>query len=91
MAIVVKLDSDHVDGAEQRIRDRVSGALPARARGGVHVERLFPGQREGNRARMFSVDLPADLTEREVRAVIDAVEADEGVEYASVPAAKHPI
>jgi len=89
--IVVKLDSDHVDGAEARLRERVSGVLPDRARSGVHVEKLFPAQHQGNRARMFSVELPPDLTPREVQAVIDAVESDEGVEYASVPAAKRPI
>jgi len=88
--IVVKLDSDHVDGAEERLRERVSGVLPDRARSRVHVEKLFPTQ-QGNRGRMFSVELPPDLTPREVQAVIDAVESDEGVEYASVPAAKRPI
>jgi hypothetical protein len=89
--IVVKLDSQHVDGAEERLRERVSGVLPDRARSRVHVEKLFPAHQQGNRARLFSVELPPDLTPREVQAVVDAVGADEGVEYASVPAAKRPI
>jgi hypothetical protein len=57
----------------------------------VSVRRVFPGQVRGNRARLFTVNLPDDLSEKEVGRVIAVLREQAALEYAEITAAKKPL
>ena len=63
------------------VRERLQVLRPAIAEQ-VPVEEVFPGLQVGNRAGMITVQLPPDLSDEELDAILDGLREDKDVEYA---------
>jgi hypothetical protein len=91
MQIVVKVVSDHVADAPALVARRVAEHLPAHTGGKVDVSELFPGLTRGRRAGLVTVRLPHGLSEAEVDRLVEDLQREDAVEYAELPAPKHPV
>lgn len=88
MQIIFKAKEEQLDEAAEIVAQSVSELLPAGAMAGVTIRRVFPGLAGGQRARLFSLNLPDDLPEQKVAEVVDALSQEEALEYATIPAPK---
>jgi hypothetical protein len=57
----------------------------------VVVERLFPDADTGNRARMYSVELPDSFSNAQMRNVLDALQHTAAIEYVEIPSVRRAI
>jgi hypothetical protein len=85
--IIVKVRADRTEQAEERL----SQAVPAPVRGRASVSRVFPARSAGDRARLYSIDLPPDLSADAVQSLVEALRADPDLEYANLPAPRRPL
>lgn len=87
MEIVGKVKDGRFDAVEQTVAQslRASGHSTA-----ARVRPVFPGLTSGHRAGLFVVEMPDDLPPRITDAVIESLRKHEAVEYADLPAGKHP-
>ncbi len=90
MQIICKSTHNRFDEAEKEISETVSKVLPAAAARKVTIKRVFPEVTSGQRARLFTIDLP-NVSESQVKAVVDTLQSGEGIEYAQIPASKQPL
>jgi hypothetical protein len=88
MEITVKATPEHVQDAPRAIRDAVREVVDGVA---ARVERVFPQASTGNRSRMFILNLPDELSSDQVRRLIDRLERQDAVEYASLPEPRRAI
>jgi hypothetical protein len=86
--IVLKLAASHIERARELLADHVAKTLSASE---VQIEPVFPGLTQGNRARMFTVKLPQTLPRDAVNRLLSDLRADAAIEYAELPAVKHPL
>ena len=89
MQIVVKAAEDSGEDPIEVITRDVAETLGDRNDRAL-VSKVFPGLTHGNRARLYVVHLPDDLSAKEVSRVVERLSSQEGLEYAEVPAAKAP-
>lgn len=87
MALIVKLAEDDVPDSERVVAESVAAALPPHRTTKILVTKVFPEQRTGRRARLFSVELPG-LSQQELRRVVEVVGQAKGIEYAEIPPVK---
>jgi hypothetical protein len=85
--IIGKVKDGRFDAVEQTVAQslRASGHSAA-----AKVRPVFPGLTSGHRAGLFVVEVPDDLPPRTMNAVIESLRQHEAVEYAELPAGKHP-
>lgn len=89
MQIVVKAAEDSVEDPMEVITRDVAETLGDRNERAL-VSKVFPGLTHGNRARLYVVHLPDDLSAKEVRRVVKRLSNQEALEYAEVPAPRRP-
>jgi hypothetical protein len=88
MQIIVKVTPERMADAAEIVTRSVAETLPDRPREEVIVAPVFPGLTTGQRARLFSVNLPSDLSRQEVDRVVEALGQDSALEYAEIPPTK---
>lgn len=91
MQVIFKAREGRAKDAAKAVAKKLGAILSERAAEGVKVRQVFPGLTSGQRARLFTVDLPDDLSEQEVRAAVEGLRDDEALEYAELPAPKSPM
>jgi hypothetical protein len=85
--IAVKAAEGRVKDASNVVRRVVRRALPDAP---VAVRQLFPEAATGQRARLFVVEIPDDRSPADVQKLVDALNGDAAIEYASMPSPKSP-
>ena len=90
MQIVVKTSKERAEDAAHLIAKSVTGTLGTRCADPV-VSKVFPGQTTGNRARLYMVHLPDELSEKEVSRVVERLRSQDAVESAEIPSPKNPM
>lgn len=87
MPLIVKLAEDQAQSGEETVVESVAAALPAHMKTKILVTKVFPKQKKGRRARLFSVDFPG-LSPQELERVVEVVAQAKGIEYAQIPPVK---
>jgi hypothetical protein len=92
MQIVVKTAAKADDDASPLIRRLVLDAAPllSKAKHEVDVSKVFPAVTSGNRARMYTVSLPDDVSDQDLGQIVDHLKKHNELEYAQLAAPKHP-
>jgi hypothetical protein len=87
--IVVKVDERRAGVAVATVRGVLEREDPALAAEATIAE-VFPGLRAGSRAGMVTVEVPDRVPVGAREALLDALRAQEGVEYAELAGARRP-
>ncbi|MGH8503177.1 MAG: hypothetical protein ACREVE_12035 [Gammaproteobacteria bacterium] len=91
MQIICKVKEGRVAEAEKLVTDSISQVLSASVVGQVTVKQVFPGVTTGQRARLFTVNLPDQLSDHKLRVVMESLRSEDALEYAELPAEKQPM
>jgi hypothetical protein len=91
MQIVFKAREGRAKQAEKLVSKTLRKALPEMALKGVTVRPIFPAVATGQRSRLFTVDLPDQLSEQKIAQLVESLRKEDALEYAEVPAAKRPL
>jgi len=91
MQIIYKVKENRVKEAEEIALKNIEQVLPAAAAQEVSVEQVFPGLTKGQRARLFSINLPVQLSDDELSQLVKRLREEDGIEYAEFPAARKPM
>jgi hypothetical protein len=89
--IIVKAKPGYVDYAAKTMRQDVYDILADRPSAPIEVTKVFPNQDQGNRARLFAVHLPDDLSDQDITKVLEYLRAQEKLEYAEAPSPREPM
>lgn len=81
MQITVKVNPHRGKEPAAVVRDRLKELRPEIGQK-APVEEVFPGLQTGNRAGMVTVQLPQELPDEDVDAILDGLREDKDVEYA---------
>jgi hypothetical protein len=90
MQIIYKVKEGKVGEAKKIARKRIDEVLPEPSEE-VSVRQVFPGLTTGQRARLFTIDLPSQLPDDNVTELIELLRKEDGIEYAERPATKRPM
>ncbi len=91
MQIIYKVRENRVEEAEEIAVKNLEQVLTESAAKEVSVRQVFPGLTSGQRARLFSINLPLQLSDDKLSELVTLLREEEGVEYAEIPAAKQPM
>ncbi|HEX8474088.1 MAG TPA: hypothetical protein VF666_08660 [Pyrinomonadaceae bacterium] len=91
MQIIYKVKEGKVEEAKEIALKNIDEALPEPTIKEVSVRQVFPGLTTGQRARLFTIDLPSQLPDDNVTELIELLRKEDGIEYAELPAAKRPM
>ena len=81
MKLIVKVDPRRAKDPAKHVTKLLSTA----SSGGVRVEEVFPGLRDGSSAGLVSVELDDGHDGKAHRAVVKALRDDEAVSYVDTP------
>jgi hypothetical protein len=90
MQIVVKAAKDQDQDPLDVITRSVAETLGHTDKQAV-VSKVFPEQTLGNRARLYTVELPDNLPPQDLNRIVERLSSQDAFEYAEVPAAKRPL
>jgi hypothetical protein len=93
MQIVVKTSEAGADDAGPLIRRLVLDAAPklGKEKKTFNVSKVFPKVTSGNRARIYTVSLPDDVSEQDVGHIVDVLGKQNELEYAQLASPKQPL
>jgi hypothetical protein len=91
MHIIYKVKENRVKEAEEIALKNIEQVLPESAAQEVSVEQVFPGLTKGQRARLFSINLPVQLSDDELSQLVERLREEDGIEYAELPAPRLPM
>lgn len=91
MQIIYKVKENRVEEAEEIALKNLEQVLPESAAKEVSVRQVFPGLTTGQRARLFCIDLPVQLSDDKISKLVALLREEDGIEYAELPAAKQPM
>lgn len=91
MQIICKVREGCVGEAEKLVTDSIRQVLPASVVSQVTVKQVFPGVTTGQRARLFTVNLPDPLPDQDLRGVMESLRSGDALEYAELPAEKQAL
>lgn len=90
MQIIVKAAKSSDKDPMELISRSVAESLGDREKTAV-VSKVFPDQTSGHRARLYTVNLPDGLTDRDIKSVVERLSRQDALEYAEIPAPKRPL
>jgi hypothetical protein len=93
MQIVVKTSEPAAEDACPLIRRWVLNAAPKLDKNeqAIDVSKVFPTVTSGNRARMYTINLPDDVSDQDLGHIVDVLKKQSELEYAQVAAPKQPL
>lgn len=91
MQIVFKAREGRAKQAEKLVSKTLRKALPGVPLNSVTVRPIFPGVATGQRSRLFTIDLPDQLSEQKMTQLVESLRKEDALEYAEIPAAKRPL
>lgn len=91
MQIIYKMKEGRVKEAEKMALKNLEQVFSESVMKEASVRQVFPGLTTGQRARLFSINLPAQLPDEQLSEVVELLREEDGVEYAELPAPKRPM
>jgi hypothetical protein len=91
MQIVFKARAGRAKQAEKLVGETLKKTLPGESLENITIRPIFPGVATGQRARLFAVDLPDQLSQQNITKLMESLRNEEALEYAEIPAAKRPL
>jgi hypothetical protein len=93
MQIVVKTSDTGAEDPRPLIRRWVLNAAPKLDKNekDIDVSKVFPAVTSGNRARMYTINLPEHVSDQEVGHIVETLKNQSELEYAQLAAPKHPL
>jgi hypothetical protein len=91
MQIVFKARQGRAKQVEKLVSKTFKKALPEVPLKSVTVRQIFPGVTTGQRSRLFTVDVPDQLSEQKITHLVESLRKEDALEYAEIPAAKRPL
>jgi hypothetical protein len=91
MQIVFKTREGRAKQVEKLVSKTLRKALPGVPLKSFTVRPIFPGVATGQRSRLFTVDLPDQLSEQKITQLVESLRKEDALEYAEVPAPKRPL
>jgi hypothetical protein len=92
MQLVVKTSDNGSNDASSLIHSLVLNSAPVLNEAvSVVVSKVFPKVTQGNRARLYTVNLPDDLSDETVQQVLTGLSKNQRLEYAERSAPKQPL
>ena len=89
MQIIIKFASGATDAVGD-VMGAVAAWLGGRRARAVRVRKIFPKHTRGNRARLYTVDLPRGVGRQQVGELLASLNDLESLEYAEIPSVKRP-
>lgn len=91
MQIIYKVKENRVKEAEEIALKNIQEVLPESAAQEVSIEQVFPGLTKGQRARLFCINLPVQLSDDKLSQLVKRLRAEDAIEYAEFPARRVPM
>lgn len=91
MQIICKVKEDKIEEAEKIASRNIENVLDEVSNEEVSVRQVFPGLTRGQRARLFTINLPDHVPYDKVTELIEKLREEDAIEYAELPSPKRPM